>query len=79
MKAGQGDTLQCFEATESFVNLTAGTYLDKEVAHCAEDGDLLITWLSGNTDTVSMLAGGDLCFDCKSIEVVSGTFHLMNQ
>jgi len=76
MKAGQGDTLQCLEVKEGRVNLTSGTYKNVNVAHCVEDGNIVVTWLSGETDTIAMVTGDDISFDCTSVEVSTGKFHL---
>jgi len=77
MNSGAGDTIQCFEAIEGLCNLESGTY-EAIVAHCVTDGDIIVTWKSGNTTTFEMVAGDDLCGRWETVEVDSGKFHLSN-
>ena len=63
-----------FLLQEGKVNKTSGTI--SGVVICVTDGDLIINWLSGNTDTISCVAG--TAYNLKnatSATVSSGMFH----
>ena len=70
------DSIQVFPLKEGGCNLSAGTYAGIRLIHCVADGEIKITWHSGATISVQLIAGDDFGVECSSIELVSGTFHL---
>ena len=68
-------TTNSFPVQEGNINLEANAKL-KGVAVCSEDGDIEVTWDSGNTDTISATAGQAFnLVEAKSGIVISGIWH----
>jgi len=76
MKAGYGGTVQGCTLVEGQAAVTAGTFIGVNVVECVADGDILVTWNSGNTQTISYTAGWVNPIDCKKVQVVSGTWNV---
>ncbi len=71
-----GNPIQAFPLTYGKVGITTGTITGIGLFHCVVDGDITITFPSGDV-TVSCVAGDDYaCGPANSVTVVSGTFHL---
>ena len=76
-KDKEGQSIQAFPIKDGFCNLTTGTHNDITLFHCVVDGDAIVTWPSGNTDTLACIEGDDVaCPGATSVQVSSGTFHL---
>ncbi len=74
---GCGTGIQAFPLSEGLVNLTSGVFTGRILAHCSADGDITVTWVTGNTDVMSCVAGDDFTIrNNTSIEITSGTFQL---
>ena len=76
MVANQGQLIQAMELLEGKVNLNTGTHSVKTLVHCVEDGSITVTWQSGNTDTVDMVAGQDYALNDVEINISSGKYHI---
>jgi len=78
MISGQGTSLQGATLTEgnSHTTDTAKIFKIPTVVECVEDGDILVTWKSGNTQTVTMTAGWVNPISCDTVQIVSGTWNI---
>ena len=65
--------------SENKVNLDSGAY-SEGVYLCVEAGDLTVVWSSGETDTISCLAGDAFMIkSVQSVTISSGKFHYQNR
>ncbi len=76
MKAGYGGSIQGCTLVEGMAAATSGVYEGINVIECVADGEVLVTWNSGNTQTITYTAGWVNPIDCKTVEVLSGTWNL---
>ena len=70
--------IQTFCPSEGKCNLPPGATEHKgESVRCVVDGDLTYNWPSGNTDTLSMIAGDDYAIrENTTVTIDSGIFHI---
>ena len=76
MISGQGTSLQGATLTEGNTHVTTGVFKAPTVIECFEDGDIIITWKSGATKTITLTSGWVNPVNCKSVEIVSGTWNI---
>lgn len=76
MFSGQGQTLQGVGLTKRGIAKTTGSFRGATTFECVAAGDLKFTWEDNTTDTVSFIIGDANPFQAKSVEIVSGTFHI---
>ena len=76
MIAGFGGIIQGCTLQEGKAAVTEGIFIGVNVVECIEDGDIEITWHSGNIQTITYTAGWVSPVDCKQVEIVSGTWNL---
>lgn len=62
--------------TQGNVKVTSGTYPNATVFECIADGNLIVTWHDGTTETIAFTAGQSDYIDAKSVEVSTGTFNI---
>jgi len=67
--------VQAMPLLEGKVNLTSGTHSANELIHCVADGTVTITWATGTTASIDMVAGEDYAFE-GDVTITSGTFHI---
>lgn len=70
--------IQAFPLVEGFINLSVDDSPVTKVTlvQCLTDGDITITFNSGNTKTVSLFYGDIYSLpDAHSVAIVSGTFN----
>lgn len=72
-----GVPIQSFPLVQGKLNKTQGaTSYTGRMIHCVEDGDIVITWPDGTTETVSISFGSDFSFlEETSFVISSGKFH----
>ena len=78
-KDSTGVAIQAFPLTEGRVNLGPAVteFTSANIAHCVEDGEFVLTWPSGNTDTIAAVAGDDYTIaNAENIVISSGLFHI---
>lgn len=67
--------IQAMPFTEGKINITSGDVTGFRLIHCVADGGLTLTFPSGNTVDVTMVAGDDRSIKRGSTATVtSGTF-----
>ena len=76
MIGGDGRALPGCTLEEGKCHVTAGTFEGVNVIECVSDGDITITWKSGNETTLTVTAGWVNPVNCKSVTVVSGTWNV---
>ena len=76
MRAGYGGTIQGCTLTEGQAHISSGTFENVTVVECYEEGDIEVTWHSGQKQTITMTSGWVNPIDCKSVRIVSGTWNL---
>ena len=76
MIGGDSRVLQGVTIREGKAFQTTGTFKEVNVIECEEDGDILVTWHSGATQTQSWVQGKANPINCKSVQIVSGTFSV---
>ena len=53
-----------------------GVFAGAKVVHCVADGSITVTFKSGQTEAVAMVAGEDRTLNSLDIEITSGTFDV---
>lgn len=67
-----------FPLTQGQVNLTSGTFTDKDIFFCVADGSITITWGDATTSVIPMRAGDavNVSYVATSVAITTGTFHI---
>lgn len=69
--------IQAMPLVQGQIAITSGVFTNVSLVSCVEDGDIEITWVDNSTTTVSFVATMDRTIvNCKSVEILSGTFDL---
>ncbi len=76
MTSGNYDTLQGVTLTQHNTHVTTGIFENPESLECYEDGDIVITWKDGSTQTISLTTGWVHPINCKSLSISSGTWNI---
>ena len=78
MMSKQGDTLQgvCLTEGNTAVDTVGAVFNNPTSIECIADGQIKITWNSGAVQPIAMSVGKANPINCKSIEIVSGTFNI---
>ncbi len=75
----QSAPVQAMPLVQGGVNLTSGVLSNVALIECVADGSIDITWEDDATDTITCEAGAHYQFgvNAKTVEIVSGTFHVV--
>lgn len=78
MMGKQGDTLQgvCLTEGNTAVSTAGQVFLEPTAVECIADGQLKVTWKSGTIQPIAMSVGKANPINCKSVEIISGTFNI---
>ncbi len=76
MRAGYGGTLQGCTLVEGGAAVSSGIFKGANTIECVEDGEVYITWNSGNTQTIAYTSGWVNPVDCKQVEVKTGLWNI---
>ena len=78
MMSKQGDTLQGVTLTEgnTAISEVVKVFLKPTSIECIADGSVKVIWNSGILQPLAFGVGKANPINCKSIEIVSGTFNI---
>lgn len=72
------NNIQTMEIQLGNNGLTSGTHSGVKLVSCITDGDIIVTFRSGATETVSLVAGTDRSLSNLQVEISSGSFDINN-
>jgi len=78
MQSKDGSTLQgvCLTEGNTAVSEVGKVFYNPSSIECIADGQIKIIWNSGALQPIAMSVGKANPINCKSIEIISGTFNI---